>query len=66
VVKGIRIRFLPDSASLDNITSVEFKKKCSLEAAHIVETRKVAGKTVSIKTPIADWLHMKEQETQNP
>ena len=68
VVKGIRIRFLPDSQALDNITSVEFKKKCSLESAHIIETKKVAGKRVSIKTPIADWLHMKEQEAevQNP
>jgi len=47
---------------------VEFKKKCSLESAHIIETKKVAGKRVSIKTPIADWLHMKEQEAevQNP
>ena len=68
VVKGIRIRFLPDSQALDNITSVEFKKKCSLESAHIIETKKVACKRVSIKTPIADWLHMKEQEAevQNP
>lgn len=66
VVKGIRVRFLPDRANLDNITSTAFKEKCSLESAHIVETKKVDGKKLMTKTPIADWLHMKEQETQNP
>ena len=55
-VKGIRVRFLPDRATLDNITSTAFKEKCSLEAAHIVETTKVNGKAVVTKTPIADWL----------
>ena len=66
IVKGIRIRFLPDSQSLDNITSVEFKKKCSLESAHIVETTKVNGKRVMTKTPITDWLLAREAEVQNP
>ncbi|MCR5712971.1 MAG: hypothetical protein K6G46_11075 [Prevotella sp.] len=66
VVKGIRIRFLPDSQSLDNITSVEFKKKCSLESAHIIETTKVGGKRVSTKTPIAEWLVAHGAEVQEP
>lgn len=65
VVKGIHIRFLPDSQSLDNITSVEFKKKCSLESAHIVETTNVGGKRVSTKTPIAEWLVAHEAQV-NP
>lgn len=65
VVKGIRIRFLPDSQALDNITSVEFKKKCSLESAHIVETTKVGGKRVMTKTPITDWLLAREAQV-NP
>lgn len=56
VVKGIRVRFLPDRANLDNITSTAFKEKCSLESAHIVETKKVDGKKVMTKIPIADWL----------
>ena len=62
VVRGIHIRFLPDSQSLDNITSREFKKKCSLESAHIVETSKVGKKTVTTKTPIADWLLAREAQ----
>ncbi len=66
IVKGIHIRFLPDSQTLDNITSVEFKKKCSLESAHILETTKVNGKRVMTKTPIADWLLAREAEVQNP
>lgn len=64
VVKGIHVRFLPDRANLDNISSTAFKEKCSLESAHIVETTKVNGKTVTTKTPIGDWV--KQHEQVNP
>ena len=64
-VKGIHVRFLPDRATLDNITSTAFKEKCALEAAHIVETTEVNGKKVTTKTPIADWLVQHEAQV-NP
>ena len=40
-VKGVHIRFLPESADLDNITSREFAKKCILQQNMIFD---MAGK----------------------
>lgn len=48
IVKGVHVRFLPDSTKLDNITSKKFKERCNL-SYHMLETvTKVttAGKTV--------------------
>ena len=37
-VKGVHIRFLPDSSKLDNMTSREFRDKCSLNIWGMVTT----------------------------
>ena len=37
-VKGVHIRFLPDSSKLDNVTSREFRDKCSLHIWGMVTT----------------------------
>ena len=37
-VKGVHIRFLPDSSKLDNMTSREFRDKCSLTIWGTVST----------------------------
>jgi len=37
-VKGVHIRFLPDSSKLDNMTSREFRDKCSLSIWGMVTT----------------------------
>ncbi len=44
-VKGVHIRFLPESADLDNITSREFAKKCILQQNMIFDK---AGKPKKI------------------
>ena len=56
LVKGIHVRFLPDSTKLDNITSKKFKERCSLQLhmrQHITH-KVVEGKKVTIYnyTPI--------------
>lgn len=56
IVKGVHVRFLPDSTKLDNITSKKFKERCSL-TYHMLETVTtvvVAGKKVYYRsyTPI--------------
>ena len=37
-VKGVHIRFLPDGSKLDNMTSREFRDKCSLNIWGMVTT----------------------------
>lgn len=48
IVEGIHVRFLPDSTDLDNITSKEFKKRCSLKLNMLetVNVTDVEGKKV--------------------
>ena len=57
IVKGIHIRFLPESTKLDNLTSPAFKDACSLEFRNIVDTTEVTidGKKRKVRTlkPIA-------------
>ena len=57
IVKGIHIRFLPDSSKLDNLCGPAFKEACSLELRNIVDTQEVVinGKTRKVQTlkPIA-------------
>ena len=51
-VKGVHVRFLPDSTSLDNITSRTMKEKCSLRIKNIVNVTTLNnGKKVSTETP---------------
>ena len=51
-VKGVHVRFLPDSTSLDNITSRTMKEKCSLRIKNIVNVTTLEnGKKVSTETP---------------
>lgn len=59
-VKGIHIRFLPETTVLDRITSRAFKERCQLEAGSVVEvsTVTVDGKQKKVRTltPINDYL----------
>ena len=41
LIEGIHVRFQPEGAKLDNITSRQFKQKCSLQWGNLVE---VTGK----------------------
>jgi len=45
-VKGVHIRFLPESADLDNITSREFAKKCILQQNMIFDKNGVPKRVV--------------------
>ncbi len=57
VVKGIRIRFLPDCSKMDNLCGPAFKERCTLELRNIVDTQEVTidGKLRRVQTlkPIA-------------
>ena len=53
IIKGIRLRFTPDSSELDNLTSKQFlNRNVAPESQNIVdvETRTVNGKPVKIQT----------------
>ncbi len=55
-VKGVHVRFLPDSTSLDNITSRTMKEKCSLRIKNIVNVTTLNnGKKVSTETPYSSY-----------
>ena len=55
-VKGVHVRFLPDSTSLDNITSRTMKEKCSLRIKNIVNVTTLEnGKKVSTETPYSSY-----------
>ena len=65
LVKGIRMRFYPESEDLRDITSKALKKKCSLALSNVIElenvTEEVDGQTtvkrrLQTMTPVADWL----------
>ena len=63
-VKGVHVRFLPDSTSLDNITSRTMKEKCSLRIKNIVNVTTLEnGKKVSTETPYGEYTSA--QPSQN-
>ncbi len=57
IVKGIHLRFKPDSTKLDNLCGPAFKNACSLELRNIVDTEEVTsdGKTrkVQVLEPVS-------------
>ncbi len=60
LVEGIHVRFLPKSSSLDNITSKEMKKRCSLQLRNVV-TITTTGSGASAKrshvyTPVEEYV----------
>ena len=63
IIKGIHIRFQPDSTKLDNLCAPTFKYACQLELRNIVDTVKVTvngkEKTMQtlkpIATAVAEW-----------
>ena len=63
IIKGIHIRFQPDSTKLDNLCAPTFKYACQLELRNIVDTVKVTvdGKERTmqtlkpIATAVAEW-----------
>lgn len=65
LIKGIRLRFLPDSSDLDNLTSTEFQKKyCVLRSFGIVTSRKVmeGGKVKKRVQMLQSWDDFKNPE----
>lgn len=72
IVKGIRLRFRPDSTKLDNLCSPKFKERCSLELRNIVDTQEVTvegkARKVQLLTPVAtavaEWKA--RQALENP
>ena len=59
-IEGVRVRFMPDSTKLDNLTAKQFKAKCSLEAGNVIESDSVTidGKAKAVRklTPIATFI----------
>ena len=63
IIKGIHIRFQPDSTKLDNLCAPTFKYACQLELRNIVDTQEVTvnGKTKKVQTlkpiatAVAEW-----------
>lgn len=58
-VKGIHIRFMPETAALDNISSRKFKESISLQGNCVVETLRDATTKKRIKNvyvPIAEYF----------
>ena len=71
-VKGVHIRFRPEGAADDNITSRTFKDMCSLSTYGVEEKIDLTPeesdpskkKYIKKVTPLEDWIL--EQTTQNP
>ena len=59
LVEGIHIRFIPENAKGEQLTSRELKKECVLQAAYVVSSKKktIDGKVVTYqeKIPIASF-----------
>lgn len=59
LIAGVHIRFLPEGAENEELTSRQFKKQCSFTFAYLVKSVKktIDGKTRTYqdKTPLADW-----------
>ena len=71
IIKGIRLRFTPDSSELDNLTSKQFlNRNVAPESQNIVdvETRTVNGKPVKIQTLVTleDFRNPNGSLTPNP
>ena len=55
-VKGVHVRFLPDSTTLDNITSRTMKEKCALRIRSLVGYEEDNGKKVKVETSFNDYV----------
>lgn len=59
LIQGVHIRFLPEGAENEELTSRQFKKQCSFTFAYLVKSVKktIDGKvkTYQDKTPLSDW-----------
>ena len=71
-MKGVHIRFRPEGAADDNITSRTFKDQCSLATSGVEEkidltpeeTDPTKKQYIKKVTPLEDWIL--EQKAQNP
>ena len=71
IIKGIHIRFQPDSTKLDNLCAPTFKYACQLELRNIIDTVKVTvdgkEKTMQtlkpIATAVAEWKAEHAEDT---
>ena len=61
-VKGVHLRFLPDSSKLDNMTSREFRDKCSLNIWGTITTTG-STKTGNLVKTYHPYIEDAEQET---
>ena len=55
-VKGVHVRFLPDSSTLDDITSRTMKEKCALRIRSLVGYEEDNGKKVKVETSFNDYV----------
>ena len=60
LVKGVHLRFLPESTNIDDLTSRSFKQKCSLVLAYKEEGTKKQGNLKLVP------LGQKQDEEENP
>ena len=67
-VKGVHIRFLPDGTKLDNMTSREFRDKCSLNIWGTVTTTGTSKDKNLVKTyhPGVEDQPAEQGDSQNP
>ena len=64
-VKGVHVRFLPDSTTLDNITSRAMKEKCALRIKSVVGYEERNGKKVRCETSYSDLVASNKAENTN-
>ena len=56
-VKGVHVRFLPDSTTLDNITSRTMKEKCALHVKCILGSRiDESGREIKTEISFSDYV----------
>ena len=65
LVSGVHMRFIPENAKGEQLTSRELKKECVLQAAYVVTSKKktINGKEITYqeKIPIASFAAAKAQ-----
>ena len=64
-VKGVHVRFLPDSTTLDNITSRAMKEKCALRIKSVIGYEERNGKKVRCETSYSDLVASNKAENTN-
>ena len=64
-VKGVHVRFHPDSTTLDNMTSRAMKEKCALRIKSVIGYEERNGKKVRCETSYNDLVASNKAEKTN-